>query len=254
MSTASGAPATQELPAEEIEVERRVAAGALVLSLLTLAGCATTKVTPPPPASAGAGKLPRPAHIVVYDFAATSADIASDPDLAGQVESAQQTPEEIKTARELGQLVAKELVSKIRAMGLAAARAAEQAPQIDDIVIKGYFSSVDEGSATKRVIVGFGSGAAEVNTVVKGYQMTHQGLRLVGSGEVDSRGGKGPGMLVPLAVVVATANPIGLVVGGAVKATGEVTGSSKAEGAAKRTAEAIAERLRDRFEEEGWID
>jgi hypothetical protein len=36
-------------------------------------------------------------------------------------------------------------------------------------------------------------------------------------------------MLVPLAVTVATANPIGLLVGGAVKVSGEVSGRDKIE-------------------------
>jgi hypothetical protein len=246
--------AKRGLPVREIEVKRRRATAVLVLSLSILAGCATTKVTPPAPTSDAARKLPRPAHIVIYDFAATSADIAADPDLAGEVDSAQQTPEEIKTARELGSLVAEKLVDEIQGMGLPAVRSAKQAPLVNDIAIKGYFASVNEGSAAKRMMVGFGSGAAELKTVVKGYQMTNQGLRLVGSGEVDSKGGKTPGMILPIAVVVATANPVGLVVGGAMHATGELTGSSKVEGAAKRTAEAISERLRDRFEQEGWID
>jgi len=42
------------------------------------------------------------------------------------------------------------------------------------------------------------------------------------------------------------------VMGGA-KVAGEVTGRTKIEGAAKRTAEAIAEQLRVRFKELGWI-
>jgi hypothetical protein len=62
-----------------------------------------------------------------------------------------------------------------------------------------------------------------------------------------------PGVAAPLAVLAATANPIGLVVGGAVKATGEVTGSDTIEGAAKRTADEIAAQLKTAAEEQGWI-
>ncbi len=47
-------------------------------------------------------------------------------------------------------------------------------------------------------------------------------------------------MVLPVAVLAVTANPIGLVVGGAVKLTGEATGSDTIEGAAKRTAEEIS--------------
>jgi hypothetical protein len=62
-----------------------------------------------------------------------------------------------------------------------------------------------------------------------------------------------PGMVLPVAVVAATANPIGLIVGGAIKATGEATGSATIEGAAKRTAAAIAGQLREAAQKQGWI-
>jgi hypothetical protein len=62
-----------------------------------------------------------------------------------------------------------------------------------------------------------------------------------------------PGMVVPLAVLAATANPIGLVVGGAAKLYGEGTGSDTIEGAAKRTADEISAQLRTTAEEQGWI-
>ena len=83
--------------------------------------------------------------------------------------------------------------------------------------------------------------------------MTAQGLRPLGRGEVRSGGGEVPGMVLPLAVVAATANPVGLVVGGAVKLTGEATGSDTIEGAAKRTAEEIGAQLRQTAEAQGWI-
>ena len=90
-------------------------------------------------------------------------------------------------------------------------------------------------------------------TAVEGYQMTSSGLRLLGSGEVKSEGGKVPGLVLPLAVMAATANPIGLVVGGAVKAAGEIDGSATIEGSAKRTADEIAAQLKEAAEKQGWI-
>jgi len=122
------------------------------------------------------------------------------------------------------------------------------------MVLKGYFKSMDEGSAAKSVMLGFGSGAAQLTTVVKGYEKTENGLREYGSAEFASGGGKTPGMILPVAVVIATANPVGLIVGGAVKATQAVTGSDKIQGAAKRTAKSIADELRIRFERQGWIE
>ncbi len=62
-----------------------------------------------------------------------------------------------------------------------------------------------------------------------------------------------PGLVVPTIVTIATANPIGLVVGGAVKAEGEISGRSGAKGDAERIANEIAKVLKQRFEEQGWI-
>jgi hypothetical protein len=92
-----------------------------------------------------------------------------------------------------------------------------------------------------------------LSTAVEGYQMTTLGPRLLGSGKLESGGNKTPGAIVPLAVLAATANPIGLVVTGTAKVVGEATGRNKIEGAAKRTAEEIADRLEVRFRELGWV-
>jgi hypothetical protein len=83
--------------------------------------------------------------------------------------------------------------------------------------------------------------------------MTTEGLRPLGRGQIRSEGGELPGMIVPLAVVAATASPIGLIVGGTAKATGEATGSETIEGAAARTAEEIAAQLKTAAEEQDWI-
>ena len=89
-------------------------------------------------------------------------------------------------------------------MGLPPVRAAgEPGPQPGDALVVGYFASVDEGSATKRVVLGFGSGGAELKTIAKGFLMTEQGLRALGSGEVAAGSGKLPGGAIPLAVTIA---------------------------------------------------
>jgi hypothetical protein len=54
----------------------------------------------------------------------------------------------------------------------------------------GYFEAVDTGSAANRVVLGFGSGAADLRTAVEGDLMTEQGLRRLGSGTLESRGAK----------------------------------------------------------------
>jgi hypothetical protein len=82
---------------------------------------------------------------------------------------------------------------------------------------------------------------------------TAQGLRKLGSGTVDSGGSKGPGAAVGVAGLVATGNPAGLIISTGMKVYGEESGSSKLEGRAKGTAKEIADVLKQRFEQQGWI-
>jgi hypothetical protein len=227
---------------------------ACLVALITVAGCASTKVSNRQ--QLVTGPLPRPANVWVYDFAATPSDVPADSALAGQysADAASQTPEQIATGQQLGAEIALQLVEQIRGMGMPADRARiGTRPQINDIVIRGYLLSVDEGSAAKRVAIGFGSGGSELRTAVEGYQVTARGLRKLGSGTLDSGGSKTPGGAVGAATFIATANPAGLIVSTGMKVYGEASGSSKLEGRAKDTAKEIAEVLKKRFQEEGWI-
>jgi len=226
-----------------------------VLALVMAVGCASTKVTERE-SKIGKEKIARPDRIYVYPFAATPSDIPSWSAAAGRYPEPSQppSPEELAAGRELGDLVAKALVSEIQEMGMTAMEGSPNSlPQPNDLMIIGYFEAVEEGGTAKRLLVGFGTGAAEVRTAVEGYQMTNAGPRLLGSGKLDSEGGKTPGLIVPIAVLAATANPIGLIVMGGMKVEGEISGRTKIEGSAKRTAEAIAEQLQIKFKEQGWI-
>jgi len=149
--------------------------------MVMAAGCASTEITSSD--QIVTGQLPRPGHIWVYDFAATPADMPADSWLPDQYvgHDTPQTAEQIATGRQLGAEIGAELIEEIRGMGLPAAHAwPDTAPQINDIVIRGYLLSIKEGDAAKRVAVGLGSGASELSTAVEGFQMTAQGLRKLG--------------------------------------------------------------------------
>jgi len=237
---------------------RRIDMGTIVpclFALVVAVGCASTQVSNRQ--QLVSGPLPRPNQIWVYDFAATAADVPADSALAGQYsqDASSQSAEDIATGRQLGAQIASELIEQIRSMGLPATSAMRGTPpQVNDIVIRGYLLSVNEGSAAARVAIGFGSGASELRTAVEGYQMTAQGLRKLGSGTVDSGGGKSPGAALGVVGLLATANPAGLIVSTGVKAYGEASGSSTIEGRAKATAKEIADVLRERFQQQGWIE
>jgi hypothetical protein len=225
------------------------------LALVVAAGCASTKVT-------GQERLvterfPRPGHIWVYDFSATAADVHAESALAGQhaEHATPQTAEQIATGRKVGAQIAAELVKQIRTMRLPGEVAsAGTTPQVNDIVIRGHLLSIDEGDATKRVGIGLGSGASHLSLAAEGYQMTAQGLRKLGSGTLESGGSKTPGGAVGLAGLIATANPAGLIISTGMKVYGEKSGSAKIEGRAEAAAKEIAEVLKKRFQEQGWIN
>ena len=230
----------------------RVASGLLVL--LVLAACASSKVVSRQEYQGQ--RLPPPTRIWVYDFGSSPSDVPAGSSLSGAPAAWSPPPnsEETEAARKLGAEVAKDLVEEIQGMGLPAALAnAQTRPRVGEYVLRGYFVSIDEGSAGKRILIGFGTGAAKVSTVVEGYQVTAQGLRLLGSGEVEAGGNKTPGLFLPAAVAAATANPIGLIVMGGAKIYGQASGRDTIEGMGKRTAKTIGEQLKEAFQRQGWI-
>ncbi len=227
-----------------------------VIAVVVATGCASTKVTSRE--QLVTGLLPRPGHIWVYDFVATAGDVPSNSKLAGEDDvdtTAPQTAEEIAEGKQLGSEIANELATQIREMGLPALVAPRGAvPQINDLVIRGYLLSIQQGSAATRVIVGLGAGATELRTMVEGFQVTAQGQRELGSGTVDAGGSKTPGAALGVVGFLATKNPAGLIVSGGAKVYGEASGKSTVKGRAQSTAKEIADILKKRFEEQGWIN
>lgn len=225
-----------------------------LLAVVLVAGCAKTTITSRE--QLVTGQLPRPANIWVYDFAATPGDIPSDSTFAGDQygHATPQTAEQIEMGRKVGAEIASHLVKEIRAMGMPAELASSRSvPRVNDLVIRGYLLSIQKGSEAKRVAIGFGSGTSDLVTSVEGFQVTPQGLRKLGGGTLNASGSKGPGGIVGLAALAATGNPVGLIVGGGLKVYGEASGKSKIEGRADQSAKEIASVLKQRFQEQGWI-
>lgn len=227
---------------------------AILLSGLLLAGCASTKVSDRQ--TDFNGPLPRPGQIIVYDFVTTPEKVHPDSALATQdvAPSTLPSPEQAELDRKLGMQIAEELAQEIRNMGLPGIRANQGiALQVNDIMIRGYLLTVDKGSAVERVVLGLGAGASDLKTLIEGYQMTPNGPRKLGQGDLNAGGSKTPGAAVGLGMLLITHNPVGLVVSSGVKAYGEVSGSATIEGRAKATAKEIADQLKIRFKEQGWI-
>ena len=227
-----------------------------MLALAVLAGCASSEITGRQ-SNAAQERLPRPGRIIVYDIAATPADISPTAAITGHYSRRQspQTAQEVQVGRKLGAQVAHTLVREILKMGMPAQRAGHgPLPHLGDVLITGQFISIDAGDSTKRVIIGFGKGSAKLKTHIEGYLVTERGHRLLGTRQVGAAGAKQPGLIVPGIVTAATANPVGLIVMSAMKLKGEKKkGSETLKGAAKRTAKRIAKELKIIFRRQGWI-
>jgi hypothetical protein len=225
-----------------------------LFAVVVVAGCASTNVTQQTP-MVNQG-MARPNRIWVYNFIANPADMPADSSIGGEVSAPSKPPtaKQLEEGRQLGAMIAQDLVADINAMGLTAVQPGPgSVPHVGDGVIRGYLVSVQGGGAVKRFVIGFGYGTSEMDTVVEGYAVTPQGWRKLGSGTLSSSGNKTPGMVVPAAVAIATGNPIGLIVVGGLKVYGEASGRNTLEGRAKATADAIAEQLKIRFQDRGWI-
>jgi hypothetical protein len=187
-----------------------------LISLLLIAGCASTKDTSRE--RLATGDVARPDRIWVDNFVTTPADVPADSTFARQFSepSAPQTDEEIASGRKLGNEIALNLVNRMTAQGLPVALGSTlRRPQINDILIRGYLLSIDKGSAVKRFVFGYGAG--EVKAAVETFQMTAQGLRKLGSGTLES------------------------------------SGTSTVQGRAEKIANEIADHLNERFHEQGWV-
>ena len=219
-----------------------------------LSGCASTKITNRE--QLVTGPIPKPGTIWVYDFVATPKDVPANSALAGEdLDTTPQTEKQIAEGKELGGLIATNLVTAIREMGMPAQIATKATkPKINDISIRGYLVSINEGSAAKRVMIGFGSGKSSLSTIVEGYQETVHGERKLGSGEVQAGGSKSPGMVLGVATFLATKNPAGLIINAGVQVYGEASGNDEVTGRAKATAKEIAGVLKQRFTDQGWLN
>ncbi|HVN90200.1 MAG TPA: DUF4410 domain-containing protein [Candidatus Binataceae bacterium] len=229
----------------------------LFVAVVLLAGCASTKTTQQTQ-MADVG-LARPNMIWVYDFISSPANVPSDSSLNGEYDPNSPPPsaQDAADAQKYGAMIAERLVEDIQKMGMPATNGIMGSqPQIGDGIIRGYITSTEGGGAggtLKRMVIGFGSGQAEISTVVEGYVMTASGPMWLGSGSVNAEGNKAPGLVVPAIVTAATANPVGLIVVGGLKIAGAVSGRSGLEGRAKSTADEIAKQLKVRFQQRGWI-
>jgi hypothetical protein len=222
----------------------------LLLCCALLAGCATTP-TPRFEQADATQQVARPERLLVYDFVGTRNALPPDTQITSYVDAnaPAQTAEDVALGQRLGQQVAQQLVSRLRAAGIDAYPVGSgPVPKVGDVVVRGEFVSVDTGSRSMRMLVGFGAGRAQLSTLVETFQITPSGPQALASAQADTQGGRLPGVLLPLGLG-------GMGTSAALSGASNVMqerGPESIRAAAQRTADGIADSIIGIYRERGW--
>jgi Domain of unknown function (DUF4410) len=232
----------------------------VVLGLMvTLAGCASTRVQPLT-VYGSQEPLPRPDRILVYDLAVSPEAITPNGSVIARLHSlvsaTSQTEEQLKVGREVAAALSEELVQRLRALGLPAERASGLQPLPDGtLAIEGQFISIDEGNRLRRAVIGFGVGESDVRTLVQVYLGMDGMQHMVQEFETSAESSKAPGMAATMGAGAAAHGAAALgtaaMAGGGIHAATESRQTAEAD--ARRTADVLVKRLAQFFAAQGWI-
>jgi hypothetical protein len=224
---------------------------------ITMAGCASTTVTPQQ--ETFATNLPAPPIVLVYRFAVNMNEVTANQGLfqkaINAAESTTVAQQDTEVAREVADAFADEMVTKIIALGLPAQRAtpATYVPQ-NALIITGEFVDVDEGNRTRRLVIGFGAGQAKVDAEVQVLTATPGGNQLVVEFTTHADSGDMPGAAVTMGAGAAAQGGVtaGMAVAN-VAVTGVKAYRSEIAGMSARSAGKAAQFLAKFFAQQGWI-
>jgi Domain of unknown function (DUF4410) len=217
------------------------------LTVLTLWGC--TSVDSAADRQIAEQRLPRPAAIVVHDFAVAPEEVDPGQPLGGArlVQDTARTQREEAVGHAFADEFSVALVEEIRKLGLPAQRAAApNLPSGDVVTIEGRFISL-AGDPSAPGIVGFSGDWPNVLADVQLYGTDSSGEKLSEDIEVSlSQGGESyPAALLPDPTITA---------GQAVTTPGlSPAERAKLQTAAREAAGTVAGQLKSYFAGQGWI-
>ena len=207
----------------------------------------------------GGRALDPPRRVVVKDFAYSPDDVSLATGLGAQVtSSADKAPKslaELELGKRVADALSRKLVEKLLDLGLYAQRFDGTDPPFDNIVvIEGQFTSIDEGSMMKRMVVGFGFGKAEVRTHAQVYQVTEKKQRRILQDFITSATSSySPGLAVGLGAGAAAGSLASAAVVGGSSTVANETWGSDVEAGAERTATELVAQMKPFFIDQAWI-
>ena len=222
---------------------------------LLLAGCATATVTP---AWQPTGALPRPAFVLVYDFAVTPDEIELDRGVGATLvrlnNPTMPAEEKLRVGRALARVLSAHLATELRLRGIKARRASgNNFAEETTASIKGQVLRVDEGNGTLRTVLGFGFGGTELRTHAQFFHGADGDTQLVAEADTATKTDLKPGIPSMIGVGWAAGSILGGAVAAGLTTLPSETFYATVEADAKRTAAKLAAWVAEYYSQQGWI-
>lgn len=189
--------------------------------------------------------VPQPVAVYLYDFDTDETEIHLSDEKRSPQEIARQVAQGLSTALE--QEMKDHDIRVVRQSGPL------RVPE-GGLAIHGDLVKLDEGSRAKRVLVGFGYGATQLDTRARLYLRGKAGPEKIAEYKTTSASGPKPGILttLPVGMAIQGVSLVVIAINAATATLGEV--NSTVSGDAEETAEEWAEVLIEFFQQQGWID
>ena len=227
-----------------------------VCVLALFAGCASTNVTSD---SQYMGFLPKPAQVMVYNFAVSPDEVVLESGISADIQDlinknqTSRTDQERAIGRQVADALANHLVTEIQALGLPASRVSDAPAAANTLAVKGQFISINEGDQAERVVIGLGLGRTDVRTMTQVYDNRSGTNMLVTQFGINAESGAKPGAAETMGVGAVTGHLLVSAVVSSGVAVGSEAFSANVDADAARTAKKIAAQLKDFFLTQGWI-
>jgi hypothetical protein len=204
--------------------------------------------------------LPKPDKVVVYDFAVPGDVITVDASPAGKVHRKRKvegekagTPEAI--SKQVQSSFSKALLHELQEASIPAATATgPDAPAPPHaLLVQGEFTAINQGNKTKRVLIGFGKGASDVQAHVTVSEATEQQPTPLLEFNVKSQSGKKPGAAATVGAGAATLGTVSAGSAAAGVATGGIVDTAATvEADASRMAKGVAKQIAELMKSQSW--
>jgi hypothetical protein len=160
----------------------------------------------------------RPTTIYVSDFSINSSDLATGPVksrlntglVRGTLDQIKGTDSSPKgQAQAIVDTIGNTIVSELQSKGFAARRVREGAKPASGWIVRGKFSTLEQGDRALRTAIGFGAGSTNLNVDAILAEIVNGQEKPISLIDTSNKTGKGPG---GVAMAAATKNPYAIAV------------------------------------------